>query len=44
VIADEVADKVLALPRVAEVNVDMVFDPPWTRDRMSEAAALSLGL
>lgn len=44
VIADEVAEKVLALPRVAEVNVDMVFDPPWTRDRMSEAAALSLGL
>lgn len=44
VLADEVADKVLALPRVAEVKVDMVFDPPWDRSRMSDAALLSLGL
>ncbi len=43
-LADEVADKVLALPHVAEVNVDMVFDPPWDRSRMSEAAQLALGL
>ena len=43
-IANEVAEKVLALPRVAEVNVDMVFDPPWTRYHMSEAARLTLGL
>ena len=43
-IANEVAEKVLALPRVAEVNVDMVFDPPWTRYHMSEAAQLALGL
>ncbi|MCB2021162.1 MAG: putative Fe-S cluster assembly protein SufT [Rhizobacter sp.] len=43
-IANEVADKVLALPRVAEVKVDMVFDPPWTRYHMSEAAQLALGL
>ena len=44
ILANEVADKVLALPRVAEVNVDMVFDPPWDRSRMSEAAQLTLGL
>ncbi|HMN76032.1 MAG TPA: putative Fe-S cluster assembly protein SufT [Burkholderiaceae bacterium] len=43
-IANEVAEKVLALPRVAECNVDMVFDPPWTRYHMSEAARLTLGL
>jgi metal-sulfur cluster biosynthetic enzyme len=43
ILADEVADKVLALPRVAEVTVDMVFDPPWDRSRMSEAALLTLG-
>ncbi|AHI63215.1 putative Fe-S cluster assembly protein SufT [Burkholderia thailandensis] len=43
-LADEVADKVLALPFVGEVNVDMVFDPPWDRSRMSETAMLTLGL
>lgn len=44
ILAQEVADKVLALPRVAEVNVDFVFDPPWDRSRMSEVAQLMLGL
>ncbi|MEO5733334.1 MAG: putative Fe-S cluster assembly protein SufT [Rubrivivax sp.] len=44
ILAEEVADKVLALPHVEEVNVDMVFDPPWDRSRMSEAAQLALGL
>ncbi len=44
ILANEVADKVLALPRVGEVKVDMVFDPPWDRSRMSEAALLTLGL
>ena len=44
ILAEEVADKVLALPRVAEVNVDFVFEPPWNRSRMSETALLTLGL
>jgi probable FeS assembly SUF system protein SufT len=43
-LAEEVADKVLALDGVGEVKVDMVFDPPWDRSRMSEAALLALGL
>ena len=43
-IADEVCDKVLAIPRVGEITVNMVFDPPWDRSRMSEAAQLTLGL
>ena len=44
VIADEVCDKVLALPRVGEATVALVFDPPWDRSMMSEAALLTLGL
>ncbi|HYG98791.1 MAG TPA: putative Fe-S cluster assembly protein SufT [Terriglobales bacterium] len=36
-------NKVAMLPTVSEVNVDIVFDPPWTPDRMSEAAKLKLG-
>jgi len=43
-IADEVCDKVLALPHVGEATVDLVFDPPWDRSRISEAAQLALGL
>ncbi|NMM79029.1 putative Fe-S cluster assembly protein SufT [Acidovorax sp. SRB_14] len=42
--ADEVCDKVLAVPHVGEITVRLVFDPPWDRSRMSEAALLSLGL
>lgn len=44
VIADEVCDKVLALAQVGEATVDIVFDPPWDRSMMTEAAALTLGL
>jgi probable FeS assembly SUF system protein SufT len=43
-IANEACDKVLALPQVGEATVELVFDPPWDRSRMSEAAQLSLGL
>jgi probable FeS assembly SUF system protein SufT len=43
-LADEVREKIEALPRVASVQVDLVFDPPWDRSRMSEAAALALGI
>jgi metal-sulfur cluster biosynthetic enzyme len=43
-IANEVCDKVLSLPRVGEITVNLVFDPPWDRSMMSEAAQLALGL
>ncbi|CAL1239353.1 putative Fe-S cluster assembly protein SufT [Candidatus Methylocalor cossyra] len=32
------------LPGVGNVEVEVVFDPPWSRDRMSEAAKLQLGM
>jgi probable FeS assembly SUF system protein SufT len=35
---------VKALPGVHSVRVEVVFDPPWSRDRMSEAALLQLGM
>ena len=43
-LSNEVAEKVLALDAVQEVTVDLVFDPPWDRSRMSDAALLALGL
>ena len=33
-----------AIPGVRRVEVEVVFDPPWSRDRMSEAALLQLGM
>ena len=40
----EVAQKVKAVPGVTDAKVDVVWDPPWTKDRMSDAARLQLGL
>lgn len=39
----EVEAKVNALPGVTGVNVELVWEPPWNMDRMSEAAKLQLG-
>ncbi|MBK6867555.1 MAG: putative Fe-S cluster assembly protein SufT [Burkholderiales bacterium] len=44
VIANDARDKLMALPHVGEVDVQIVFDPPWDRSRMSEAALLTVGL
>jgi len=34
---------VSAVPGVRDVDVDMVFDPPWGMDMMSDEARLELG-
>lgn len=39
-----VGDAVLALDGVDKVEVELVWEPPWSRDMMSEAARLELGL
>ena len=44
VLRQEVERKALASPGVKEVHVAVVFDPPWSLDKMSEAARLQLGL
>ena len=43
-IADEAREKLRSIPGVTEVDVDLVWDPPWSREMMSEAARLELGL
>jgi FeS assembly SUF system protein len=40
----EVERAVRAVPGVTAVKLELTFDPPWTKDRMSEAAKLALGL
>jgi probable FeS assembly SUF system protein SufT len=44
VIASDVQNKILEMPQVAVVNVDLVWDPPWSQAMMSDAAKLELGL
>jgi probable FeS assembly SUF system protein SufT len=44
VLVEDVREKVSIIPTVASVEVDLVFDPPWNQDMMSEAARLEAGL
>jgi metal-sulfur cluster biosynthetic enzyme len=39
-----VKEAVLRVPGVGNVEVAMVFDPPWTPERMSEEARLELNM
>jgi metal-sulfur cluster biosynthetic enzyme len=40
----EVRQKAAAVPGVASAKVEIVWDPPWSKEMMSEAAKLQLGL
>ena len=40
----DVERAVRAVPGVTGVKLELVFDPPWTKARMSEAAKLALGI
>ena len=40
----QVEQAVKSVEGVTDALVDVVFDPPWTKDRMTEAAKLQLGL
>ena len=44
VIVEDIEQKVLAVENVTDVNVELVFDPPWDQGMMSDAAKLELGL
>ena len=39
-----VKDNILKLDGVDDVVLNLVWDPPWTKDKMSEAAKLDLSL
>ena len=43
VLVEDVRRAVLSAPGVVDVEVELVFDPPWDPSRMSEAAKLQLG-
>ncbi|MGO3891422.1 MAG: putative Fe-S cluster assembly protein SufT [Paenalcaligenes sp.] len=43
-IADEARFKLQSIQGVEQVDVDLVWDPPWSREMMSESARLQLGM
>ena len=44
ILVDDVRNKLELIPTVAEADVELVFDPPWNRSMMSEAARLETGM
>ena len=43
-LAQEAHDKLLRIPGVVKATVQLVWDPPWSREMMSESARLDMGL
>ncbi|MFK2825828.1 metal-sulfur cluster assembly factor [Bacillus sp. B190/17] len=44
VIVDQVRAALADIPEVKEVEVDIVWNPPWSRDKMSRYAKIALGI
>ncbi|GGD43328.1 putative Fe-S cluster assembly protein SufT [Pseudoxanthomonas indica] len=44
ILVDDVRSKLEMIPTIAEADVELVFDPPWGRHMMSEAAKLETGM
>ena len=44
VLKADMESKILSVPGVEDVEGEVVFDPPWNPDMMSEAAKLELGM
>lgn len=43
-LVDEVRTRLLLIPSVERVDVELTFDPPWSQEMMSEAARLDTGM
>jgi len=44
VLKEDARAAVQSVPGVSDVDIELVWDPPWGQDRMSEAARLQLGI
>jgi len=44
ILVEDVREKVSIVPTVTDTDVELVFDPPWNQDMLTEAAQLELGL
>ena len=44
ILVQDAQEKIAVIPTIADVRVELVFDPPWNQSMMSEAARLQTGL
>ena len=44
ILAEEVKQRIKIIPQVKQVEVELVFDPPWDQSMMSDVAKLQLGI
>lgn len=44
VLLEEIKQKLRTIPTIEDVVVELVFDPPWSQEMMSEVAKLTLGV
>ena len=44
ILVDDARTKLELIPTVSDVDVDLVFDPPWNHSMMSDAAKLETGM
>ena len=44
VLVEDIKERISLLPKVSTVDVELVLDPPWSMEMMSEAARLEAGL
>ena len=43
ILPNQVRQRILSVEGVTSAKIDLVFEPPWDRDKMSDAAKLALG-
>lgn len=43
-IQKEIEDRVLEIPSINDVKIELTFDPPWTAEKMTEETRIRLGL
>ena len=44
ILVDDVRSKLIAIPTIAEADVELTFEPPWNHSMMSDAAKLETGM
>ena len=44
ILVQDAQEKIAVIPTIADVRVDLVFDPPWNQSMMSDEARLQTGL
>jgi metal-sulfur cluster biosynthetic enzyme len=44
ILVEDVRAKIMLIPTIAQVDVELTFDPPWNHQMMSDVARLETGM